>query len=210
MAIWTNPTTRTTDERISQSIWNTDLVENLKYLYDTLLSYILGTTVTTTTVTAAVASVDVQNIPQTGADIHITGYLEPATDDVGLGLRLNNRSGATDYGWQIAGAGSGVDASDSEFELVNFGAGALVAVGNAAGEYVWFDIKIIGYLDTTGNLSRSVVALVGWKNANGGVESQASMAGSMHFTEPVNRITLFFESGNIVAGVVRVKTTRAS
>ena len=34
MASWTNPTTRTSDELITATIWNTDLVENLKYLKD--------------------------------------------------------------------------------------------------------------------------------------------------------------------------------
>jgi hypothetical protein len=31
---WTNPTTRTTDELITASIWNTDLVNNLSFLHD--------------------------------------------------------------------------------------------------------------------------------------------------------------------------------
>ena len=34
MATWTAPTTRTTGALISASIWNTDIVENLKYLKD--------------------------------------------------------------------------------------------------------------------------------------------------------------------------------
>jgi hypothetical protein len=34
MPTWTNPTTRSTGALISASIWNTDLVENLKYLKD--------------------------------------------------------------------------------------------------------------------------------------------------------------------------------
>jgi hypothetical protein len=34
MAVWTAPTTRSTGELVSASIWNTDIVENLKYLKD--------------------------------------------------------------------------------------------------------------------------------------------------------------------------------
>jgi len=34
MAVWTAPTTRSTGALVSASIWNTDIVENLKYLKD--------------------------------------------------------------------------------------------------------------------------------------------------------------------------------
>jgi len=36
---WTNPTTRTTGEKITDSIWNIDLVDNIEYLYNSYLSY---------------------------------------------------------------------------------------------------------------------------------------------------------------------------
>lgn len=36
---WTNPTTRTTGTLITASIWNTDLVDNLAYLYSTQNSF---------------------------------------------------------------------------------------------------------------------------------------------------------------------------
>jgi hypothetical protein len=36
---WTNPTTRSTSTLITASIWNTDLVDNLNYLYSTVNSF---------------------------------------------------------------------------------------------------------------------------------------------------------------------------
>lgn len=36
---WTNPTSRTTGTLITASIWNTDLVDNLNYLYSTINSF---------------------------------------------------------------------------------------------------------------------------------------------------------------------------
>lgn len=208
MAIWTNPTTRVTEERISQSIWNTDLVENLKFLYDSLVS-------TTTTITrvavdsgSPAASIDVQNIVQTGRNIKITGFLRPATDDMGLFLRLNNHSGASDYAWQTTGTSAGLDAADSEIELINSAAGALLNVGNAVDEFCWFNLTIPGYKDVIGSLPHGIVGEVGWRNANGGGPSICHVAGSLLIVEAINRVTLLFESGNITEGVVYVEVTR--
>ena len=74
MATWTAPTTRSTGDLISASIWNTDLVENLKYLKDAPV-FTGVVTITAGTVTAPALT--------TAGDTN-TGLWFPGADTVAL------------------------------------------------------------------------------------------------------------------------------
>ena len=155
---WTTPTARVTGESITQAIWNTDLVDNLLYLYSTLITFLIGRTRTTVSVAAGSASVDIQNIDQSGADLIISGVLHPATDDVGLFLRLNNKSGGTDYYWQASISDPGASGGDSKISL-NTGITGGNGVGNGVAESIQFVITIPAYTDVTGSVLKNLIFL---------------------------------------------------
>jgi hypothetical protein len=107
---------------------------------------------------SAVASVDLTSLPQHGGDLIITGALRPATDDMDFRMRLNNRSGASDYEWSVDGADPGADTADDHIEMIT-GISAAAGVGNAAAESVHFEIKIPLYSQALGGLYKRSLAV---------------------------------------------------
>ncbi len=155
---------------------------------------------------AAAASVDLTSIPQLGGDLIIRGTLRPATDDVDFRVRLNNRSGATDYQWAVdAFVDSGSDNSDDHIELVT-GVTAAAGVGNAAAESIVFEIVIPNYAQVIGGVYMQISAHCTYLNPTTLIY-QTRASAVLQFAEVIDRVTLYFESGNVTEGRVRAYIT---
>jgi hypothetical protein len=159
---------------------------------------------------AAVASYDfVTGIGATYRTYKLIGWLQPATDDVELWLRISDDGGSTfeadaaDYAYWMDGRDGGGNirtansAGDTKLRFCT--SDATLAVGNAASERIQFEITFSApnstaftkLFDIKHSYRASTGAVV---VSHGGGESTATAA--------VNGIQLLFESGNIATGDV--------
>ena len=132
--------------------------------------------------------------------IYVDG-LVPATDNIGLFLRLSNdggstfRSGASDYAWsEFVGTSNLTDSADSEIEIVATGHGT--KIGNVSGE------NYGGYIKLFGARNSSVFTLVNWTGGyiNGTAIGVNRGNGHVTVAEENDAVRLLMESGNITSG----------
>lgn len=140
----------------------------------------------------------------------LIGWLQPATDDVELWLRVsvdggsNYRATAADYrraGQSNNDGGTNLastSASMTELKLTTTDAGQ--SIGNAATEGVQFEITI--QQPSSGTRDKLITAILSWYNP-----STVACGGQVHgafvgVTTAVNALRLMFESGNIAVGDV--------
>lgn len=106
---WTTPTTRATGDLITASIWNTDLVNNLAWLYELLYdSEAAGVSFPT-------ASITTPSLDQTYKDLMVElSFESDQASDQALGMRFNGDSTSTHYAWQrVIGASASATADSS-------------------------------------------------------------------------------------------------
>lgn len=152
---------------------------------------------------SSAASVDFQNIPQTGHDLIIRGKIRPATNDVGLYVRINNHSAGTDYAWTVTGNDPSTDLSDGQIKLVT-GVTGNQGVNNSTVGTVDFEIVIINYAAVIGSTATTVMGRTTYRRASDGLAVHTDCAAECAFSEAVTRVTILFESGNIAEGTVRL------
>ena len=135
--------------------------------------------------------------------VKFIGWLKPATDNVFLHLRMSNdggstfRAGASDYQWSLhygtaAADGNQEDTADSEIQVGG-------DVGNAAGEFVAFELPLIGL--RSGSISSQAIALVTSKNVSGAYVHLRS-AGMVKTEEVNDAVRFLFSSGNMADGEI--------
>lgn len=93
---WSNPTTRSTGDLITAAIWNQDVVDNLKYLYDNQGM----TRIDSATLTGSATDITISSIPATYEALLVKGSLRSdrsATSDT-FSFQLNG-VGGTSYEW---------------------------------------------------------------------------------------------------------------
>lgn len=155
---------------------------------------------------------DLSGVAQVDIDVadwesaQIKGWLKPATDNVTLAMRLSNdggvsfRSGAADYkwSWHYMIMGSTHSKQDSNgANHIQMG----VSQGNATGEFISFDISLIGNNDS--GVYTNVIFHGMQVNYLG--QLVAIYGNGLVFTEEVNDyLRMYFSSGNIADGRIAV------
>lgn len=140
--------------------------------------------------------------------------LVPATDDVGLWMRVSLdggaswKSGGSDYSWaSVVYATSAVgnnDSADSEIELVPATLAANQAIGNASGEGFSGMVRL---QNPAGTARFKLLSSMGanYVNASGNPTSVLGSSGMyVAATSAINGIRFLTESGNISSGTIRL------
>ena len=138
----------------------------------------------------------------------LTGFLQPATDDVQLGLQFSDDGGATfetgyhsfgRYGSQ--GGTQYAESASAGSEILIGDDTALAKIGNLTNEGVWFTVKIINA--STNSLPKLVRGECTYLSADGGLVT-GSFGGSFTAGSIINGFRILFGSGNIANGTIKL------
>lgn len=170
----------------------------------------LGGLVLLATATAASsASIDFTSLIDSTYDDYLFEFtnLIPATDDVGLRIRASVASsflsGASDYGWRfLSSSSTSNDTGDSEIETTLTGATSGVSnVSSEGGVSGWF--KLRNPASTT--QQKAIDGITSLTQASGnGARNYGVFSGMVLTTNAVDGIQLFFSSGNVASGTVKM------
>lgn len=158
---------------------------------------------------SSVAAYDfVTGISSTYRTYLLKGWLQPATDDVELWLRVSDDGGSTfeadagDYSYSSLGNdGGGVNrtkSSTSDVAYKTTTGDASIAVGNASGEKIEFEFLINAPSAAAPTMIKHHIV---WLNAGGNHVFNIG-GGCSKAAAAVNGFRLLFESGNIATGDV--------
>ncbi|MEX2618387.1 MAG: hypothetical protein WD767_20065 [Alphaproteobacteria bacterium] len=150
----------------------------------------------------------VTGIDATYDEYILTGFLQPATDDVQLGLQFSDDGGATfETGYQFFGHYGFQSGSQS----TTFGSGvnqilignntAAGKVGNDENEGLWFTVRIINTQNSS--LNKVVRGECTYIRADGGMAT-GEIGAQFNTGSIINGFRLSFVSGNVASGTVRL------
>lgn len=158
--------------------------------------------------TSSAATYDFQTgISSTYRSYRLVGWLQPATDDVEFWIRFSDDGGSTyeadagDYSYRgflndDGGTNRGGN-SNSDTKIKPMNADASLAVGNAADEFIQFDLM---FSDPSGGTKGMAVQGMVAYVASTGVHVGGIFSGRIKATANIEGIRLMFESGNIATG----------